>query len=205
MRFFSAACRQTCESRIGVTGQRSEELMLDMKDKVAIDPAPVDVGARFASREAAEKAVDDLAQANIALAQVEIVDDSAGLQVARGAERRATRKALVRWHVLLGAAGAVLGMLLWLFAWYARSSLVLAMPALMLFVAAAFGAVAGLILGGLLSLRPTKGWLAATAHDDARKGLFPVVVHATDRDQARRAREILIAADGDPYLLGSSS
>lgn len=174
--------------------------MLDMKDKVAIDPAPVDVGARFVSREAAEKAVAELEKANIALAQVEIVDDSAGLQVARGAERRATRKALVRWHVLLGAAGAVLGMLLWLFAWYARSSLVLAMPALMLFVAAAFGAVAGLLLGGLLSLRPTKGWLAAAARDDARRGAFPVVVHATDREQARRAREVLTTADGDPYL-----
>lgn len=143
--------------------------MLDMKDKIAIDPAPVDVGARFSSREAAEEAVEQLAAANIARAQVEILDGSGGLQVARGAERRATRKALVRWHVLLGAAGAVLGILLWLFAWNARSTLVLAMPALMFFVAAA----------------------------------FPVLVHATDRQQAHRAREILIAAHGDPYLIGA--
>ncbi|NGP54284.1 hypothetical protein [Thioalkalivibrio sp. XN8] len=176
-----------------------------MKDRVAIDPAPVDVGARFSSREAAEKAIEQLAAANIARAQVEIVDESEGLQVARGAERRATRKALVRWHVLLGAAGAVLGILLWLFAWNARSTLVLAMPALMFFVAGAFGAVAGLLLGGLLSARPAKGLLATAAQDDARAGAFPVVVHATDREQARRAREILVAAHGDPYLIGAGS
>lgn len=179
--------------------------MLDMKDKVAIDPAPVDVGARFESREAAEKAVEQLAAADIALAQVEILDGSGGPQVARAAERRATRKALVRWHVLLGAAGAVLGILLWLFAWNARATLVLAMPALMFFVAGAFGAVAGLLLGGLLSMRPTKGLLATAAQDDARAGAFPVLVHATDRQQAHRAREILIAAEGDPYLLGTGS
>ena len=179
--------------------------MLDMKDTVAIDPAPVDVGARFDSRAAAKNAVERLAAQGIAAAQVEIVDESGEMQVARAAERRATRKALIRWHVLLGAAGLVAGVLCWLFAWYARLPLALAMPGLMLFVAAAFGAVAGLLLGGLLSMRPTKGWLAAAAHDDARAGDFPVVVHATDRDQAHRAREILAAANGDPYLFGKGS
>ena len=34
--------------------------MLDMKDNAAMDPAPIDVGARFASREAAERAVGRL-------------------------------------------------------------------------------------------------------------------------------------------------
>lgn len=179
--------------------------MLDMKDKVAIDPAPVDVGARFSSLTAAETAVQRLSDAEIALAQVEILDHDGRMRVARRAERRATRKALIRWHVLLGATGLLAGSLLWLFAWYARLPMVLAMPALMLFVAAGFGAVAGLLLGGLLSIRPTKGWLAAAARDDARAGDFPVVVHATDRQQARKAREILVAADGDPYLPGRSS
>jgi hypothetical protein len=179
--------------------------MLDMKDKVAIDPAPIDVGARFASRTAAEDAVGRLASEGVALAQVEILEGDGHMHVARSAELRATRKALIRWHVLLGAAGLLLGVLLWLFAWYAESTLVMVMPMLMLFIAASFGAVAGLLLGGLLAARPTKGWLAAAAQDDARRGDFPVVVHATDRKQARRAREILVAANGDPYLFGASS
>jgi hypothetical protein len=179
--------------------------MLDMNDKVAIDPATVEVGARFASRTAAEEAVERLASEGVALAQVEILDGEGHMQVARSVELRATRKALIRWHVLLGAAGLLLGVLLWLFAWYAESTLVLAMPLLMLFVAASFGAVAGLLLGGLLAVRPTKGWLAAAAQDDARRGDFPVVVHATDRKQAHRARQILVAAKGEPYLFGASS
>ncbi|NHA14766.1 hypothetical protein [Thioalkalivibrio sp. XN279] len=179
--------------------------MLDMKDKVAIDPAPVDVGARFRSRAAAERAVRELAAQDIAPAQVEILEGQGHMRVARSAEKRATRTALIRWHALLGAAGLLVGALCWLFAWYARLPLVLAMPGLMLFVAVAFGVVAGLLLGGLLSIRPTKGWLAAAARDDARAGDFPVVVHATDRKQAHKAREILAAAEGDPYLFGAGS
>lgn len=179
--------------------------MFDMKDKVPVDPAPVDVGARFASRAAAEDAVERLASEGVARAQVEILSADGQMRVARSAERRATRTALIRWHVLLGAAGLLAGVLAWLFAWYAGSSLVHAMPALMLFVAASFGAVAGLLLGGLLAIRPTKGWLAAAARDDARAGDFPVVVHATSRKQARQAREILVAARGDPYLVDAGS
>ena len=179
--------------------------MLDMKDTVPIDPAPVDVGARFQSRDAAKGAVERLSAHGIPAAQVEILHGSGHMQVARGAEKRATRMALIRWHVLLGAAGFVVGVLCWLFAWYARLALALAMPALTLFVCGAFGAVAGLLLAGLLSLRPAKGWLAAKARDDARAGDFPVVVHATDRQQAHRAREILASADGDPYLIGTGS
>ena len=179
--------------------------MLDMKDQVAIDPAPVDVGARFKSRAAAEQAVQRLVAVDIAPAQVEILEGEGHMQAARSVEKRATKTALIRWHVLLGAGGLLLGALCWLFAWYARLPMVLAMPGLVLFVAVAFGVVAGLLLGGFISLRPTKGWLAAAARDDARAGEFPVVVHATDRQQARKAQEILRAAEGEPYLFTASS
>lgn len=176
--------------------------MLDMKDEVAIDPAPVDVGAKFTSMEAAERAVMRLESKGIAAAQVEILAGDGRMHVARGVERRATRRALIRWHVLLGAAGLLLGVLLWLFAWYSGATLVLAMPALMLVIAAIFGALAGMLVAGLLALRPDKGWIAAAARDDARAGDVPVIVHATGRQQAHKAREILAQSHGDPYLAG---
>jgi hypothetical protein len=89
--------------------------MLDMKDKVPIDPAPVDVGARFDSRAAAEQAVKQLAADDVAApAQVEILAADGRMRVARGAH--------------------------------------------------------------------------------------PVIVHATDHKQARRARQSLAEAGGKPYL-----
>jgi hypothetical protein len=178
-----------------------ERLMLDMKDKVPMDPAPVDVGARFPSRQAAEKAVARLtAEGIVQPAQVEILSGEGRMHAARAAESKATKRALVRWHVVLGAAGLLVGVLAWLFAWRSGAAIFLSMPVLMLFVAAIFGAIAGLLLGGLFSIRPAKGWLAAAARDDARAGTCPVVVHATDRKQAHRAREVLVESDGDPYL-----
>jgi hypothetical protein len=178
-----------------------ERLMLDMKDKVPMDPAPIDVGARFPSRQAAEKAVERLTSAGVAApAQVEILGGEGEMRAARAAERKATKIALVRWHVVLGSAGLVAGTLAGLFAWRSGAPIFVSMPVPMLFVAAVFGTIAGLLLGGLFAIRPAKGWLAAAARDDVRAGACPVVVHATDRQQARRAREILVESDGDPYL-----
>lgn len=175
--------------------------MLNMKSKVPVDPAPVDVGARFDSRDTAEKAVERLAAERItALAQVEILAGDGVMRAARGAEREATKKALVRWHVILGAVGLVVGLLAGIYAWSAGFQWFHTMPVLMLVILVVFGTVMGLLLGGLFSARPAKTWLAATARDDARKGAFPVIVHATDHQQARRAREVLADAGGDPYL-----
>ena len=171
------------------------------KSTVTMDPAPVDVGARFTSREAAEKAVQRLKSAGITKAgQVEIVAGKGHMRAARGKEAEATKTALIRWHVALGLVGLLVGALGWLFAWSSGAAVFLSMPVLMLFVCAGFGAIAGLLLGGLLSVRPTKGWLAVAARDDARAGRYPVIVHAADRKQAAKAHEILTAADGDPYL-----
>jgi anti-sigma-K factor RskA len=175
--------------------------MLDTKDNAAMDPAPIDVGARFTSREAAERAVRRLEAEGIAVpAQVEILAGEGRMHVARAAESRATRKALVRWHVVLGAAGLLLGTLLGIFAWYSGAPIFGSEPVLVLFVFAGFGAVAGLLLGGLFALRPPKDWIAAAARDDALAGDYPVVVHATDREQAHKARESLTRSDGEPYL-----
>jgi hypothetical protein len=172
-----------------------------MKDKVSIDPAPVDVGARFDSRDSARKAVERLAAERVtAPAQVEILARDGRMRAARGAESEATRQALVRWHVLLGAAGLLLGLLAGIFAWYSGFPWFHAMPVLMLVLFTVFGTVIGLLLGGLFSARPAKAWLAAAARDDARKGAYPVIVHATDHKQARRARELLADAGGNPYL-----
>jgi hypothetical protein len=180
-----------------MSGENTRSRKID----VTMDPAPVDVGARFNSKEAAESAVQQLKSAGIVKAgQVEIVAGKGLMRAARGKESQATKTALIRWHVVLGVGGLLVGVLAWLFAWYSGAQVFLTMPVLMLFVCAAFGAIAGLLLGGLLSIRPTKGWLAVAARDDARAGRYPVIVHATDRKQAAKARKILAEADGEPYL-----
>lgn len=172
-----------------------------MTERSMMDPAPQDVGARFETREQARAAVRRLtADAGVDPARVEILQGEGRMHAVRGRESRATRRALVRWHATLGLAGLGIGCLAWILGWYAGATMLMAMPWLMLFVLAGFGAVAGLLVAGLLSLRAGKGWLAVAARDDARAGLYPVVVHAANREEARRALKILAHARGDPYV-----
>lgn len=173
-----------------------------MTEQSMLDPSPQDVGARFETRDKAEAAVRRLAtELGVEPARVEILDDEGRMHALRDRESRATGRALVRWHAILGGVGFGVGTVAWIFGRYAAgSAMFIAMPLLSLLVFAGFGAIGGLLVAGLLSARPGKGWLATAARDDARAGLYPVVVHAADRDQAREALDLLARSHGDPYV-----
>jgi hypothetical protein len=51
--------------------------------------------------------------------------------------------------------------------------------------------VAGLLLGGLFSLRPDHDLLITRVEEAARSGRWAVVVHARDHGEERKAREVL--------------
>jgi hypothetical protein len=98
---------------------------------------------------------------------------------------------LLKAHISLGAGGLVAGLL---FGWIqviAGVGYAVASPYYTVGVAGALGMIAGLVLGGLVTLRPDHTMLITKVKDGLRKGQWAVVVHPTSRDQETRALNVL--------------
>ena len=133
-------------------------------------------------------------EANIASDQIRVLrPDDPAMSRKLEPETRGIARTLLRAHVTLGTAGLLIGLgaafLLLaldivLFAWN---------PLYTVLVFAFFGAIAGLLLGGLVSLRPDHDRLIAWVRSSAREGEWFVLVHARDHEQERRAKDALQA------------
>ncbi|MGM0570199.1 hypothetical protein [Marinobacter sp.] len=99
----------------------------------------------------------------------------------------------VRSHLWLGLAGMGGGLVLFLVLMASGIPFIAQNPiwAGALFVV--FGGVAGLLLGGLFTLRPDHTVYASRARSALRKGQFVVSVHARGREQLSEAKRYLDA------------
>ena len=108
-------------------------------------------------------------------------------------EQRGIVHTLIRTHVTLGIAGAVAGIVLFALLRAAGVPLIAASPWASALVIAGFGAVFGMMVGGLVSLRPDHAML----FDELRRGLehgrFAVVAHPLNSVQADAAQRCLVA------------
>lgn len=100
-------------------------------------------------------------------------------------------KTLVRSHIWLGIAGAIAGLL------FFALLMAIGIPfvvdnayttALILFV---FGVVGGMMLGGLMTLRPDHEAYLINAREALKEGKFVVAVHAASSEQQEEAEKIL--------------
>lgn len=98
---------------------------------------------------------------------------------------------LVRAHVTLGAAGLILGLAIALLLIAAGIGLFALNPWYTALVFGFFGAVAGLLLGGLIALRPDHDRLIDWVRSAAGENRWLLLVHVEDRDQQREARAAL--------------
>lgn len=108
---------------------------------------------------------------------------------------------LVRTHLVFGLLGGVLGAVLAGVLIAAGPVLFAASPWASVAVLAAFGAVAGLLLAGLASLRPDRDRLTMKLEEAVRAGRWGLVVHLTDERRTDDARAILRAQQGE--VIGS--
>lgn len=120
-----------------------------------------------------------------------------GLDRALEPEDRGIFRTILRTHLWLGIAGAVLGLGVFAVLWTRGIPLVAQSPVAAALVISAFGAVAGLFLGGLVSLRPDHDPYIDKARQAHADGKPVVLVHAFDVDQAAAAQRALEAAGGD--------
>lgn len=157
------------------------------------------VGAVFDSEEAARKAArkvtDETAVDSARVKVVEPHDAEAGRKLEP--ENLGIAYTLVKSHISLGVIGAVVGALV---------ALVLVLSGIQAFadspyytfgVAAAFGAIGGMILGGLVSIRPDHDRVISEVRRAAREGRWSVVVHARDEAEKREVKNVLEDRSGE--------
>ena len=104
-----------------------------------------------------------------------------------GPESQGIFHTIVRAHVHLGLWGAVAGAVAFAVLWAMGLPMIVNSAALAAPVMVAFGAVAGLMLGGLVSLRPDHDPYINKVFDALGEGRSAVVVHAFSREQNAQA------------------
>ena len=112
-------------------------------------------------------------------------------------ESRGIWRTIVVAHLRLGIAGAVAGLLLFAALYATGVPFIVNSPVAAGLVLLFFGTVAGLMLGGLVSLRPDHDRYIAATRDAMATGNTTVVVHAFSADQRDQAAELLRAEGGE--------
>ena len=112
-------------------------------------------------------------------------------------ETRGIWRTIVVAHVRLGIAGAVVGLLAFAALYASDIPFIVQSPVAAALVLLFFGSVAGLMLGGLVSLRPDHDRYVEATRDAMAAGDTTVVVHAFSAEQRDRAADLLRAQGGD--------
>lgn len=112
-------------------------------------------------------------------------------------EDRGIARTLVQAHVVGGFAGVVAGLALYAWLRHADVAAVVQSPRMALGVIVGFATTFGLMLGGLIAIRPDHLRLLYHVRDGLRRGHWAVVVHPVSPEQATQARGALQATAGD--------
>ena len=94
-------------------------------------------------------------------------------------------RTILRAHFVTGVVGMTLGALLYLGLRFSGNESVLSHPFIALFVMLFFGGIFGLLLGGLLSLRPDHYRVMAAVRKAIKRGRWAVISHPLNHDQTR--------------------
>jgi len=100
-------------------------------------------------------------------------------------------------HAKLGALGVAAGVALHAVLWQQGVAMVVQSPWASLFAFVFFGGIAGLMAGGLVTLRPDHDPYVMKVMDALREGDSAVVVHALSAEQKRQAQAILEQAGNE--------
>jgi len=148
-----------------------------------------------AARDAAAQLVDAL---GLDAGQVDVVqpgDQAPGRKLEP--ESRGIWHTLIRAHLWLGLAGAVIGAILYFLLAAGNVPFVVDNPAWAASMLIVLCFVAGLLAGGAVTVRPDHAPLIRAAGSALRDGKSLVVVHARDVQQLRQAKAELEKHDAD--------
>lgn len=167
---------------------------MDIKHTIFGERSLTKVAAIFDSRDAAERAAQRLKLAGMTESQLSLVGpaDLAGVSdppISRKLEPEPTGiwHTLIRAHVFTGTLGAIAGGLLYLGLVASGNDAILSAPYISLWTLVGFGAVFGLLVGGLLSLRPDHYRVISSVRRAVAQGRWAVVSHPVDHRQVEFA------------------
>lgn len=151
------------------------------------------IAAIFESRVKAETIALRLRQAaGMSEAQVKLVgpQDTTGVvdaPLSRKLEPESSGiwRTILRTHLVTGVIGMILGGLVYMSLQLAENESILSHPLLALMVMLFFGGIFGLLVGGLLSLRPDHYRVMAAVRKAIKRGRWAVISHPVNPDQTR--------------------
>lgn len=104
---------------------------------------------------------------------------------------------LIKSHVTLGVLGLIAGLLFGGVLILAGVGWAVASPFYTVGVAAVFGAAGGMMVGGLISIRPDRSLLDAKVETAVQQGRWAVIVHPVNRGEEKRALNVLEHTSGE--------
>lgn len=157
------------------------------------------LAAVFDSQRAAREAGAALCrELDLAPPQVKLVTaDSADVDIKLEPEGGGIWRTIIRAHMWLGIWGGVLGLLAFALLYWGGVPFIVQSPVAAILALLFFGITAGLLLGGLVSLRPDHDRYIHATHDAMEQGRTTIVVHALSSEQRARAAEFLSARGAD--------
>ena len=157
------------------------------------------VAAVFDSAQAARSAAADMALAlELQPSQVQVIAPGEGRLGAKlEPESRGIWHTILRAHLWLGIAGALAGLVAFAVMMWIGIPFVTRSPLAAGLVMVFFGAVGGLMLGGLVALRPDHDRYIFASREAAADHRTTVVVHAFSSEQRSAAAEFLSGRGAD--------
>ena len=153
------------------------------------------VAGLFATRSGAEIAMRDLLDScRLSTTQVDVLSPLDGnparadaLDRAVEPEQRGIWLTVIRAHLAMGLLGLLAGVLLYAALMAMDNAALQSTPGMGLVALAGFGATFGLMLGGVLALRPDHGRVIGIVRGGLQSGQWAVVAHPLDSRQTRQA------------------
>lgn len=172
---------------------------MDDSNTIIAEKASHKVAAVFTGQAEAAAAAEALGQVpDASRMQIRLLEPGqSGIDRALEPEQGNIFRTILRAHGWLGLAGAVAGGLLFLVLWGAGIPMIVLSPFAAAGTMIAFGAVAGLLLGGLVSLRPDHDPYIAAVRGALDRGHPVVVVHARSAELAAKAESELSGRGGE--------
>jgi len=157
------------------------------------------LAAVFDSESAARSAADAVvARTGLQSAQVKVVTpDEPHPNIKLEPEGGGIWRTIVVAHLWLGIGGLVAGALVFAVLWWLQLPLIASSPGIAFVAFVFFGGVGGLMLGGLISLRPDHDRYILVTQEAMTEFRTTVVVHALSVDQANQAADILGGLGGE--------
>jgi len=157
------------------------------------------VAGLFATRSGAEIAMHDLLDScRLSATQVNVLNPLDGSPARNDAldravepEQRGIWLTVIRAHLVMGLLGLLAGVLLYAVLMAMDNAALRSTPGMGLVALAGFGATFGLMVGGVLALRPDHGRVIGIVRGGLQSGQWAVVVHPLDSGQTRQAMALL--------------